>query len=205
MEKKSLDSDEKQNNEEEEEQEIEEELEEKKEVETVDALYQADKIIIPANKADFFLEHGYYGTKQDDGSLTLDPVETTLLLERNRIRITNKAGKEYSYEEMINKFIVPNPNFWIEYLVYKDLRSRGYIVRLGFGEGSVFRVYGRGAQVGVNTSKFVVAIITEGKSINLMDLDKIVTAAKSVRKNLVLAVVDRQGEVTYYKCSSVDL
>ncbi|MFX0140696.1 MAG: tRNA-intron lyase [Candidatus Hodarchaeota archaeon] len=183
----------------------EEDLEKKKEFETVDALYEGGQVVIPVNKAEFFIEHGYYGTKQDDGSLTLDQVETVLLLERNRIKIFNKVGKEYQYEEMINKFIESNPDFWVNYLVYKDLRGRGYIVRPGFGEASAYRIYGRGAKVGVNPSKFVVSIITEGLSLNLMDLDKIVKAAKSIRKNLVLAVVDRQGEVTYYKCNAVDL
>ncbi|MHA1300132.1 MAG: tRNA-intron lyase [Candidatus Helarchaeota archaeon] len=181
------------------------ESENKREYETVDALFQGGQIIIPASEADFFVEHGYYGTKQDDGTLTLDPVETILLMERNRINVINKAGKKYTYQEMINKFLEANPNFWITYLVYKDLRGRGYIVRPGFGEGSNYRIYGRGAKVGVNPSKFVVSIITEGKALNLMDLDKIVKSAKSIRKSLVLAVVDRQGEVTYYKCNSVDL
>ncbi|MHA1378365.1 MAG: tRNA-intron lyase [Candidatus Helarchaeota archaeon] len=180
-------------------------VENKKEYETVDALFQGGQIIIPANKAEFFIEHGYYGTKQDDGTLTLNNVEAILLLERNRIRVLNKAGKEYTYHEMINKFLETKPDFWVNYLVYKDLRGRGYIVRPGFGEGSTYRIYGRGARVGVNPSKFVVFIITEGKALYLTELDKIVRAAKSIRKNLVLAVVDRQGEVTYYKCSSVEL
>ena len=106
---------------------------------------------------------------------------------------------------MINRFLESNPDFWVNYLVYKDLRSRGYIVRPGFGEASTYRIYGRGAKVGVNPSKFVVSIITEGVSLYLTDLDKIVKAAKGIRKNLVLAVIDRQGEVTYYKCNAVDL
>jgi tRNA-intron endonuclease len=193
------------NEEEHDEETNEEDIEKKREFETVDVFHEADRVTIPANKAEFFIEHGYYGTKQDDGTLLLDQVETILLMERNRIRVTNKAGKIYTFEEMINKFIKSIPNFWINYLVYKDLRGRGYIVRPGFGEGSVYRIYNRGAKVGVNPSKFVVSIITEGISLNLMDLDKIVTSAKSVRKSLVLAVVDRQGEVTYYKCNSVDL
>ncbi len=201
MEKIFLEPNEKINSNEEE----EEDLEKKREFETVDALYEGGQIQIPPNNAEFFIEHGYYGTKQENGSLTLDQVETLLLLERNRIRILNKAGKEYLYEEMINKFLESNPDFWVNYLVYKDLRSRGYIVRPGFGESSTYRIYGRGAKIGVNPSKFVVSIITEGISLNLTDLEKIVKAAKGIRKNLVLAVIDRQGEVTYYKCNAVDL
>ncbi|MHC1591636.1 MAG: hypothetical protein ACXQS8_06095 [Candidatus Helarchaeales archaeon] len=77
-------------------------------------------------------------------------------------------------------------------------------MREGFMENT-YRIYDRGARVGEKSSKFLVSIILEGLPLKLMDLEQIASSSKSMRKSLVLAVVDRQGETTYYKCSTVDL
>lgn len=152
-----------------------------------------------------FYEKGFYGTIQEDGALMLNMVETLLMLERHRIYLLNpKTGNEYTFQELISVFVEQDENLWIKYIVYKDLRNRGYVVREGFTEGT-YRVYERGAKVGTNTSKFLVSIVMEGIPVKLMELEQIVSSSKSMRKNLVLAVVDRQGEATYYKCSTVNL
>jgi tRNA-intron endonuclease len=191
-------------NEENEDTELEEE-EEKEEIEVVNALLDHDSVIIKKEKAKIIYEKGYYGNLQDDGSLKLDPVETFLLCERKRIKILDATGKEYDFSQIVKKYVDLYPEIWVKYLSYKDLRSRGYIVRAGYGTDIDYRVYERGAQIGVDAAKYLVHTVVEGVPLSLDSLDKITKIAKSNRKKLVLAVVDRVGEVTFYKAQEVDL
>ena len=184
-------------------QEEEETTEEKEEI--IFALLEDDKVYIKKDQARLIYEKGYFGNLQEDESLILEPVEVFLLCERRRIKICDKAGKEYDFPQIVKKYIEIQPELWVKYLCYKDLRSRGYIVRAGYGEDIDYRVYDRGAQIGTDAAKYLVHTVVEGTPLSLIALDNITKIAKSNRKKLVLAVVDRVGEVTFYKAQEVDI
>ncbi len=190
---------------EDEDREEEHEDEEQKEEEAVIAILEENTVYIPKENAKIIYDRGYYGTIQEDGNLKLEPVEALLLSERNRIKILDKAEKEHKFSEIVKNFIEMYPELWVKYLCYKDLRSRGYIVRMGYGTEIDYRVYDRGAQIGKDAAKYLVHTVIEGTPLKLFALDKITNVAKSNRKKLVLAVVDRIGEVTFYKAQEVDL
>jgi tRNA-intron endonuclease len=179
------------------------ELEEKEE--EINAEFDGISVIISKDQAHSIYDKGYYGQIQDDESLKLEPVEAILLSERRRIRIFDKAGAEYTFPSLVKKFVAAIPELWVKYLCYKDLRSRGYIVRTGYGANIDYRVYDRGAQIGMDAAKYFVHTVVEGTSLKLISLDNITKVAKSNRKKLVLAVVDRVGEVTFYKAQQVEL
>lgn len=147
-------------------------------------------------------DKGYYGNMSDN-VLVLEPIEALLLLERGRLIVNNQDGEEFDFRKLSEHYVGEIKNFWIKFLVYKDLRSRGYIVRPGFGEDIEFRVYDRGAVIGEDTAKYLIHPVMEGSPLKLTNLAKITKIAKSSRKKLVLTVVDRQGEVTYYQCKEV--
>ncbi|NHI93647.1 MAG: tRNA-intron lyase [Candidatus Lokiarchaeota archaeon] len=178
----------------------------KEEKETYQGKFSDDKIIILPPDSTNLHEKGYYGTLDEKNNLILEPVECLLLIERKRLELYDEKKQLMTLQKLIEIFIKKSPNdFWTNYLVYKDLRNRGYIVKKGVSLDTAFRVYKRGAKIGEDTSKFLVTVIIEGTPISLTNLDEIVISAKSVRKNLILAVVDRQGEVTYYNCSSFEI
>ena len=161
-------------------------------------------IILPPDSKNLY-EKGYYGSLDEKSTLILEPVEALLLMERKRLELFDQDNTLMTPKRLIEIFIKDSPKFWTNYLVYKDLRNRGYIVKKGMSLDTAFRVYKRGAKIGEDTSKILVSVIIEGTPISLTNLDEIVTSSKSVRKNLVLAVVDRQGEVTYYNCSAFEI
>ncbi|TFG04269.1 MAG: tRNA-intron lyase [Promethearchaeota archaeon] len=182
----------------------EEEVEGEKE-EQVLAELDGITVKIPKDQAKLIYEKGYYGRLEEDGTLKLDPVEALLLRERKRIQVFDKAGKEYDFPSLVDKYVEQIPQLWVKYLCYKDLRSRGYIVRGGYGNNIDYRIYDRGAQIGVDAAKYFVHTVIEGTPLELSSLDEITKIAKSNRKKLVLAVVDRIGEVTFYNAQEVDL
>lgn len=154
-----------------------------------------------------FYETGFYGQPHDN-KLILSPEEASLLLERNRIIIYKDSDLKiiYPLDELIEHFSSVDKHFWGNYLVYKDLRSRGYVVRSGYGEFTPYRRYPRGTKPNQDNKKSassdtVIYPFLEGAFLELHQLDLIVNLAKSNRKKLILGVVDRSGDVTYYRAS----
>ncbi|MFX1294509.1 MAG: tRNA-intron lyase [Promethearchaeota archaeon] len=181
------------------------EVQDEEEEEEIIALLDGESVYIKKEQTNLVYERGYYGHLQEDEGLKLDPVEVLLLSERKRIKIVDKAGKEYTFSQIAKNFVEIYPELWVKYLCYKDLRSRGYIVRTGYGTDIDYRVYDRGAQIGTDAAKYLVHTVVEGIPLKLIALDKITKVAKSNRKKLVLAVIDSIGEVTFYKAQEVDL
>jgi tRNA-intron endonuclease len=158
------------------------------------------------NDADAVHMRGFYGTKQNDGTLKLSPVETMFLLERCKIELVDeKSGTQVSLYEYLQRLHEGDPELWTQYLIYRDLRSRGYTVKEGLSEEIPFRIYPRGSEIGKDTAKYLIYIVKEGMPIELTKLDKATTTAKGVGKRLILAVLNRQGEPTYYQVSQVSI
>ncbi len=177
---------------------------EKEEIPVPDSTLVEKKVIIEGSEASTTYENGYYGTLEGE-KLILEAEEAILLLERKRIRVYSVEGDEFFPNNLVSQFSSQNPNFWAQYLVYKDLRNRGYVVRLGFGESAPYRLYERGKKPGVDVSKTIVYPMPEGQDLELAKLDEITAGARRARKRLVLAVVDRIGDVTFYAADQLKL
>ncbi len=125
-----------------------------------------------------FHSSSYIGTldKNSEGKeiLVLGPVEVLLLCERHRILIYLDNNKEdnklYDFEGLLIYFTQFDDRLWQKYIIYMDLRKRGYIVRNGYGEGIDFRVYKRGADFEKDSAKFLIYPVFEGYPIDLKEL-----------------------------------
>jgi tRNA-intron endonuclease len=186
-------------------QQEEEEVEEAPVLEKPKA-FLSDSDVVIRKDADIVQARGSYGTKQNDGTLTLSPVETMFLLERNKIELFDeKTGALLGLYDYLQRVHGQNAELWTNYLIYRDLRSRGYTVKEGLSEEIPFRIYPRGSEIGKDTAKYLIYIVKEGVPIELTYLDKASTTAKGVGKKLILAVLNRQGEPTYYQVSQVSI
>jgi tRNA-intron endonuclease len=186
-------------------QQQEEEVEEAPVLEKPKA-FLSDSDVVIRKDADIVQARGSYGTKQNDGTLRLSPVETMFLLERNKIELFDeKTGAPLGLYDYLQRVHEQNAELWTNYLIYRDLRSRGYTVKEGLSEEIPFRIYPRGSEIGKDTAKYLIYIVKEGVPIELTNLDKASTTAKGVGKKLILAVLNRQGEPTYYQVSQVSI
>jgi tRNA-intron endonuclease len=168
--------------------------------------YLMGSSVVIKNETDAVYNRVFYGTKQQNGTLNLSPVETMFLLEKNRIELFDaENGTQVDLYQYLQRSFATQPELWTRYLVYRDLRSRGYVVKEGLSEDIPFRVYPRGGELGKDTSKYVISIVKEGVPIELTKLDRATNTAKRVGKKLVLAVLNRQGEATYYQVSQVSI
>jgi len=199
--KENEDSLEQENLEEEQENEVEEELVE----DPANVIFENRKGIVASEDADRLSQQGFYGTRIDGNKLELEPVELLHLIERKRAIASTPSGEQVGSDYIVNSLLEEDPDLWIRYLVFRDLRSRGYAVRKGFGSGIGFRVYARGDKPGDANAKELVYVLKEGVPISLSDLDLVTKTAAGSRKDLVFALVDQNGEVNFYKVAQSTL
>lgn len=172
--------------------------EEEEEVEVFPGIIRDHEVVVEKEAGERLHEKGNYGEFEDDGLLHLTPVEALLLVERGRLSVKDSEGKELMFRDLVEYFCRRDPKLWVRYLVYRDLRSRGYVVKQGFGGGIDFRLYPRGSKAGEEAAKNLIYIVTEGTPIDLKELDRVTKLAVSTRKQLTMALVNRQGDVVYY-------
>ena len=85
-------------------------------------------------------------------------------------------------------------------MIYRDLRSRGYVAKDGFGFGIDFRLYERG-EFGVKPAKYVIFAVSEGVDLEVERLALIIQQIEKMGKESILAVIERRGEIIYYKAN----
>lgn len=142
-----------------------------------------------------------YGTVENDIS-TLAFYEALYLLDKEILDVKDESGKEVDFQSILHHYEATNENAWANYLVYRDLRSRGYVVREGFGAGIDFRIYKRGSY-GKDTASYLVLSTQEGKPLPIEDLTSALQYCQSQKKELIMAVMNRRGEIVYYTVSNL--
>jgi len=145
---------------------------------------------------------GYFGNPQSGGSLKLDLIETTYLMEVGKL-VVNKGKKALDLDKLFrlgNKLV---DNFEIKYIVYRDMRQRGYVVKKG-NSPLDFRVLPRGGIPGKNPSKYWVLALSERGNFDIKNVIDTVEKVKRVKKILLLAVVDEESDITYYRTKMVN-
>ena len=144
------------------------------------------------------LESRGYG-KREESSLLLADYEMLYLAYIARLEI-KEDGKKVAFDYLVKSSLKRDPNAWTRFLLYRDLRSRGYVPKEGFGFGVDFRVYDRGEH-GTKSAKFVVFGLNEGTEVSITALSKSVAQITRMGKAPIIAVVERRGEIIYYKVS----
>jgi tRNA-intron endonuclease len=144
-----------------------------------------------------------YGVAED-GKLSLTFYEALFLLGKGALEVKDEKGKKLDFEALLKRYQLKDKDAWVRYLIYRDLRSRGYVAREGFGLGMDFRVYERG-EYGKGTARHLIFGIQEGQPVSMEKLARTQRYVQNLKKNLVLAVINRRGEIVYYSLSELNL
>jgi len=157
--------------------------------EPIQAFFDRSRIYLPlSERLKEFRERGF-GTLRGK-RIYLSHLEAFYLVDKKRIEVTLKSGVQVEFSEIVRRLSKGKPEVWMRYLVYRDLRDRGYIVR---EDNNVdFEIYGKGAV------RRLVSIVYEGREAGLQTLDKLTSLALRERKELILAVIDRRTDIVYY-------
>jgi|TARA_Y100000310_G_C20578398_1_gene761686 tRNA-intron endonuclease len=124
--------------------------------------------------------------------------EALFLVEKRKMDVSQK-NKKIVGEELIKKFLKFDKKIQTKYPVFKNLRDKGYIVKTALKFGAEFRVYDKGAKPGKKHAKWIVFTDHESKKLTWHEFSSKNRVAHSTKKNLLLAIVDEEGDITYYE------
>ncbi len=137
---------------------------------------------------------GQYGTYKlsDHGMLNkLDIYETVFLIEAGMLDVKNSTKAN-----ILDTATKRRSDFPKLYDVYKDWRSKGYVVKTGFKFGTHFRIYFPGARPVKDDpawvhSKHVVHVFPRDAKLLISEWARAIRVAHSVRKTFILAIPGR--------------
>ncbi|MBN1109561.1 MAG: tRNA-intron lyase [Methanomassiliicoccales archaeon] len=145
---------------------------------------------------------GHYGYPLPGGGVELDLLEALYLLECGKLRV-QVTGKDMDHASLFRRAARSVERLPALYLVYRDLRHRGYIVKMDQGDFDL-RVYPRGANPHSSPAKNWVLAISERDAFNIAALLEKSETSLRTRKDLLLGVVDEEGDITYYTVEAVE-
>lgn len=129
----------------------------------------------------------YFGELKS-GKVVYSIYEAIYLIEKNRAKLEGKLTKE-----KLNKIKHSK-----EYLIFKDLRDKGLILKEGLKFGSDFRVYEKGKSPGKDHAAYLLHI-ADSSAIKLKDFCAKARVAHSTAKKLLLAIPDSEHDISYYE------
>ncbi|RLI77613.1 tRNA-intron lyase [Archaeoglobales archaeon] len=146
----------------------------------MEIIVEGDKAWTKTNKN---LERRGFGVKKGD-KLILDPVEVVYFFIKNNAEVRDRRRK-YDINDVFEWAKEKRRDFLCHYFVYEDLRGRGYRVKLS----NDFLI-----------GKYVFYPVSERVKIKIPELNKLLRNFGEI----VLAIVDEESEITYYKVYQID-
>lgn len=126
------------------------------------------------------------------------PVESLFLVETKKLEVY-ASTKLLTKESLLKKLKSLDKRLELKYLVFKDLRQKGYILKSALKFGADFRIYNKGEKPGKAHAKWLLFAIDEHKKIDAKDFSAKNRIAHSTKKNLLLAIIDDESSITYYE------
>jgi tRNA-intron endonuclease, archaea type len=192
---------------------MQDEIEELKDVKKADPKLKGEKVKAFFTKARVMTENSdaardlysqsSYGSMMEDSRVQLSLHEGLFLLEKGKLIILDARNKPIDIHNYLKRAKKLEPNFWIRYCVFKDMRNRGYVIKTALKFGADFRVYDRGIKPGEDHAKWVVFPVHEASVLTWHEFAAKNRVAHSTKKRLLLAVVDDEADVSYWEAKWV--
>lgn len=126
-------------------------------------------------------------------------VEGYYLFCKEKIVVVDSKGKKINEDKLLKKFIRLESDFYVRYMVYKDMRDKGYIVKTGLKFGAEYRIYDKGIKPGEDHAKWILFPVRESDKLTWYDFAAKNRIAHSTKKRLLIGILDAENAVTYYE------
>lgn len=157
--------------------------------------------MVSTNEADAFTLYKKSNFGQPVGQkIQYSLAEALYLVEKDKIEVI-KNKKEIKFEELFKLFKKIDSRIQLKYPVFKDLRDKGYVVKTALKFGADFRVYERGRTPDEEHAKWVVFCEHESNKFSWQEFSSKNRVAHSIKKNLLIAILDEESDVSYYEVS----
>lgn len=163
------------------------------------AILHAGRVVTEhSEEAKALVTKGRFGQLLEDGRVELSAFEACFLAESNRITVVDGRNKPFSFEGLYRRLFRGGRDAWIRYRVFGDLRKRGYIVKSALKFGADFRVYDRNAKDD-DHARWVLYAVRESDKLTWQGFAAKTRVAHSTKKQLLIAVVDDDGDISYWE------
>lgn len=148
-----------------------------------------------SSEAHTLFEKSHFGEKLNQ-KIIYSTCEAFFLTENNKMQILDFRNNPLSETQLLKKFCQLDKNFPTKYTVFKNLREKGYVVKTALKFGAEFRVYEKTK----NThSKWLCFPTQENQSLKWQDFVAKNRVAHSSKKNLLIAIVDEEADISYFE------
>lgn len=161
------------------------------------AVFEGGRIFSNSKEAFSLYESSRFGEPKE-GKIYYSVVEALYLLEKGRVHVY-KAKKNLSINSFTHEAQLIENNFHTRFVVFRDMRNRGYILKTALKFGADFRVYERGVKPGEDHAKWILYPVFESAGLTWHEFAAKNRVAHSTKKNLLIAIVDDENDVTYYE------
>jgi len=180
-----------------EEKTIKSEKERKSRNRKIKAVFTSENIYSNSSDASALQSKSVFGERKE-GKVIYSIFEALYLIERKKMNVYFK-NKRIRFEDLISKARKKDKNVLTKYLVFKDMRTRGFVVKTALKFGAEFRVYDRGVKPGKKHARWILYPVSENSSLTWHDFSAKNRVAHSTKKNLLIGIVDEEEDVTYYE------
>ncbi len=155
---------------------------------------------IHSNKKEAFTLHeqSRFGESKE-GKIFYSLFEALYLVEKAKMQVL-EGKKKLSFEKLMEHAKKMDSRILTKYIVFKDMRNRGYITKTALKFGAEFRVYDKGKHPGEEHAKYILYPVRESDNLTWHDFSAKNRVAHSTKKNLLIGIVDDENDVTYYVC-----
>lgn len=165
----------------------------------IKAIFSKFQITSTSNDAFALYEKSNYGEKKEN-KIEYMPIEALYLISNKKMNIF-ESSKELSFDSFLKKAKKQDPKIELKLKAFSDLRKKGYVLKSALKFGADFRIYEKGVKPGKDHAKWLLYIIKETDKISWQEYASKNRIAHSTRKKLLIAVIDQEGDISYYENS----
>lgn len=159
----------------------------------------SDKIVSSSADAFSLFDRSSLGEKKNN-KIEYSLIEALFLLSQNKMTVFLNS-KKIDEEVLLKKIKRLDKRIETKFTVFSDLRKKGYIVKSALKFGADFRVYDKGIKPSFDHAKWILYVVKEHETLNWHDFAAKNRVAHSTNKNLLIAIVDEENDVSYYEVS----
>jgi len=163
------------------------------------AIFSGETISSNSEEAFSLFEKSRFGEKKQN-KIVYSLVESLFLVERNKMDIYS-GNKVLNFDSLLGRLKKLDKDVETKLTVFSDLRDKGYIVKTALKFGAELRVYDKGASIGEEHARWILYPVNEFSALKWQDFSAKNRVAHSTKKNLLIAVIDEEKDITYYEIS----
>jgi tRNA-intron endonuclease, archaea type len=137
-----------------------------------------------------------FGEKTKD-KVTYMLVEALFLLEDEKMEIFDIKDRKIKLKKLLKKLLKLDKKIILKYIAYKNLREKGLIPKTALKYGADFRIYKKKG----THSNWICFVASEKETLTWQEFSSKNRVAHSTKKNLLIAIVDEENDLTYYEVS----